>query len=168
MDLALLLARDHDQLDRAIAYLLEPSVALAERQSALEAARVSFATHADAEASVLHAALGHVAAKQDLVGLVAQVLAAHRIQESILRRMDIDVRRNDWMCAAIRLRRTLLAHAEQEQQITMRVLRDCVPAAEYIRLAGAYATEKMRAVGMMASLVPSRRAAIRGLRRATR
>ncbi len=157
VELSLLLARDHDQLDRAIAFLIEPTASEDDRQSALDAARVSFAAHADAEAAVLYEALTHVVAKPDMAGLVAQVLAAHRTQESILRRMDVRAKQDDWMCATIRLRRTLLVHAEQEQATIMRTLRDCLPIAEYQRLAGAYATQKMRALGMMSSYVPSPR-----------
>jgi hypothetical protein len=169
VDLALLLARDHDQLDRAIGSLIEQAGTAADREDALDAARVSFAAHADAEAAVLYGALAHVASKHDVAGLVAQVLAAHRIQESILRRMDIRARSDDWMCASIRLRRFLLTHAEDEQETMMRTLRDCVPTVEYQRLAGAYATEKMRAIGLMSALSPvTRRGAIRGQRRAAR
>lgn len=154
MDLALLVARDHEQLDRAIALLVEPRATPEDRRTALDAARVSLATHADGEAKVLHAALSHVAAPQDFAGLVAQVLAAHRTQESILRRMDHHADRGDWVCAAVRLRRSLLAHAEHEQTIVMGALRRCMPPLEYQRLAGTYASERMRAAGMLSSLVP--------------
>lgn len=169
MDLALLLARDHDQLDRAVAFLMEPEATIVERQTALDSARVSFAAHADAEAAVLYGAVAHVVAKHDLAGFVAQVLAAHRSQEAILRRMDVDAGTADWMCATIRLRRSLLLHADAEQDIMMRTLRENVPPLEYQRLAGFYAAEKMRVLAMMASLAPiSRKAAIRSLRRAAR
>lgn len=165
----MLLARDHDQLDRAIAYLMEPSATERDREGALDAARVSFAAHADAEASVLYEALTHVVSKHDVAGLVAQVLAAHRTQESILRRMDVRAKLDDWMCATIRLRRTLLTHAEQEQATIMKTLRECLPLVEYQRLAGAYATEKMRALSMMSSYVPvTRRVATRAPRRIAR
>lgn len=169
MDLALLLARDHDQLDQAIAFLMEPGATTDERESALDSARISFAAHADAEASVLYGAVAHVVAKHDLTGLVAQVLAAHRTQEAILRRMDVYGRSADWMCATIRLRRSLLMHADAEQEIMMRTLRENVPPLEYQRLAGFYAAEKLRALSLVASLVPvSRRAATRSQRRAAR
>ena len=56
---------------------------------------------------MLHAALAHVASPQDFAGVIAQVLAAHRTQESILRRMDHHTDRADWVCAAVRLRRSL-------------------------------------------------------------
>ena len=169
VELGQLLARDHEQLDRVFSSLLEPSVSEDERPSALEAARVSFAAHADAEAFVLTSALQHVAAKQDLAGLVAQILAEQRIQESILRRMDPGTRREDWLCGAVRLRRSLLAHCEHEQMVIMRALRECVPTAEYQRLAGAYASEKIRALGLITAIVPtSRRASTRGHRRPTR
>ncbi len=169
VDLALLLARDHDQLDRAIAFLMEPTATADDRQSALDAARVSFAAHADAEAAVLYGALSHVATKHEVAGLVAQVLAGHRTQESILRRMDVGARTEDWMCATIRLRRSLLTHAEEEQSVMMRALRDCMPRLEYQRLAAIYATENVRALGVMSALVPiSRRAARQAQRRAAR
>lgn len=157
VDLWLLLARDHEQLDRAITRLLAAEATPDERGSALDAARVGFAAHADGEAKVLHSALAHVASPQDFAGLVAQVLAAHRTQESILRRMDPTARCTDWAGAAMRLRRSLVIHAEHERTIVMRALRACLPVVEYQRLAGAYATEKMRALGVMTSLLPQRR-----------
>lgn len=169
VDIAELLARDHEQLERAIAFLMEPSATCADRQSALDAARVSFAAHADAEATVLYRALSCMANKHEVVGLVAQVLAGHRTQESILRRMDVGGRTEDWMCATVRLRRSLLIHAENEQAIMMRSLREGVPTLEYQRLSVLYATEKMRALGLMSTLVPvSQRAARQALRRVAR
>lgn len=148
---------------------MEPGANSDDRQCALEAARVSFAAHADAEAAVLYGALSHVTTKHEVAGLVAQVMAGHRTQESILRRMDVSARTEDWMCATIRLRRSLLLHAEDEQSIMMRTLRACVPAFEYQRLAATYATEKLRALGLMSALVPiSQRAARQALRRAAR
>jgi len=165
----MLLARDHDQLDRAIGFLIEPCSSSVDRQNALDATRVSFAAHADAEAAVLYAALAHVVAKHDMAGLVAQVVAAHRIQESILRRMDVGARTDDWMCATIRLRRSLLLHADVEQSTMLRTLRDALPVLEYQALSATYATEKMRALGLMSTLPPlSRRCATRAHRRATR
>lgn len=155
VDLAVLVARDHEQLEQTISLLVEPSSSREARKSALEAARVGLATHADGEAKVLHAALAHVAAPQDFAGLVAQVLAAHRTQESILRRMDHQADRGVWVGSVVRLRRSLAAHAEHEQLVVMTALRRCLPTAEYQRLAGAYAAEKMRALGLMRLLLAS-------------
>jgi hypothetical protein len=168
VDLGQLLARDHEQLDRAIAFLMEPSTQVVDRRAALDAARVSFAAHADAEAAVLYAALDHVCeGKHDIAALVAEVLASHRVQESILRRMDASARTDDWMCATVRLRRTLHVHAGEEQTRLLRSLREQIPACEFQRLAGGYAAEKMRALSLLASVV-TQRDAIRGPRRAAR
>lgn len=152
VDLSLLVARDHDQLDRAIARLVVVGMSPYERKTALESARVGLATHADGEAAVLHAAIEHVVAPQDFAGLVAQVLAAHRTQESILRRMDHHADRGDWVCCAVRLRRSVRAHAEHEQTIVMGALRRALPALEYQRLASSYASEKIRALSLMSSV----------------
>jgi len=128
-----------------------------ERKSALEVARVGLATHADGEATVLHDALTHVLAPQDFSGLVAHVLAAHRTQESILRRMDHHADRDDWVCCAVRLRRSLTVHAEHEQAIVMGALRRSLPPPEYARLARTYAAEKVRALGLLQTIDPARR-----------
>jgi hypothetical protein len=154
VDLAVLVARDHAQLHVAIARLAEPGVSADERRSALESARVGLATHADGEAAILHHVLALVAAPNDFAGLVAQVLAAHRTQESILRRMDHRASREEWVCAAVRLRRSLSAHDEHEKHVIMGALRRCLNPCEYERLAAAYATEKMRVIGMMSGFVP--------------
>jgi hypothetical protein len=161
VDLSLLVARDHDQLDHAIARLVVVGVSPYERKTALESARVGLATHADGEATVLHAALEHVTSPQDFAGLVAQVLAAHRTQESILRRMDHHADRGDWVCCAVRLRRSLRAHAEHEQTVVMGALRRSLPPHEYQRLAGSYASEKVRAASLLSSLATARRAVSR-------
>lgn len=158
VDLALLVARDHDQLDRAIAHLVQAGASTHDRKSALEVARVGLATHADGEATVLHDALTHVLAPQDFTGLVAHVLAAHRTQESILRRMDHHAERDDWVCCAVRLRRSLTVHAEHEQAIVMGALRRALAPLEYQRLARIYAAEKVRALGLLQTIeTPSRR-----------
>jgi hypothetical protein len=155
VDLAVLVARDHDQLHHAISLLLAGATREARRRS-LEAARVGLATHADGEATVLHEALSHIAAPHDFAGVVAQVLAAHRTQESILRRMDPDGERGEWACSVVRLHRSLYVHAEHEHAVVMAALRRCLPQGQYHCLASMYATEKMRAVGMLGSLMPSR------------
>jgi hypothetical protein len=149
VDLAVLVARDHDQLDRAIAQLITAGSTVVERKSALEAVRVGLAAHADGEATVLHIALTHVAAPQELTSLIANVFAAHRTQESILRRMDHHAERNDWVCAAVRLRRSIAGHADQEQRTLIDSLRSGLPAHVYQRLASSYAAEKVRVLGMM-------------------
>jgi hypothetical protein len=157
VDLAQLVARDHDQLDRAIAQLVYAGSSPSERKSALEVARVGLATHADGEATVLHDALAQVLAPQDFTGLVAHVLAAHRTQESILRRMDHHAGREDWACCAVRLRRSLTVHAEHEQSIVMGALRRSLLPSEYERLARTYAAEKIRALGLLQAIEPARR-----------
>lgn len=168
VDLSQLLARDHDQLDRTLVFLMEPSTRAADRHAALDAARISFAAHADAEAAVLYGALGHVCdGKHDMARLVAEVLAAHRVQESILRRMDATGHDDEWMCATVRLRRTLMRHASEEQNRLLRTLRDHIPPYEFQRLAGGYAAEKMRALSLMATVV-TQRGATRAQRRAVR
>jgi len=168
VDLSLLLDRDHDQLDRAIATLIEPADSDDARQATLDAVRASFAAHADAEATVLHAALSQVAVKHDLVSLVAQTLAEHRIQESILRRLDVRARPDDWICSVIRLRRTLAAHGSHEAATIVPNLRDTLAPIDYERLAQRYATERLRALDMLSLMRVSQGGGPRTPRRAAR
>jgi hypothetical protein len=166
VDLSVLLDRDHDQLDQAIASLIDPGDD--ERRVALDTVRTAFAAHADAVANVLHGALAQVTIKHDLVMLIAQTLAEHHIQESILRRLDLCVRRADWVCAVVRLRRALADHGAHETATVVRTLRTTLPALDYQRLAQRYAMERLRALDMLAVVRPSPGSAIRAHRRATR
>jgi hypothetical protein len=50
-----------------------------------------------------------------------------------------------------------MTHAEHEQSIVMGALRRSLPPQEYQRLAGTYAAEKVRALGMWTTMEPSRR-----------
>jgi hypothetical protein len=147
VDLALLLARDHDQLEVAVAQLLDTAAAVADRRAWLEAARVALVSHAEGEAAILHAALAHVACPQDFAGIIAQVLAAHRTQESILRRMNPAAAHGEWVCSVVRLRRCMVQHTEHERTFVLAALRRCLPPAHYERLAAAYTAEKVRARG---------------------
>jgi len=162
-------ADDHEQLDRQIVALLEPSATVGERDDMLDVARVSFAAHADAEASVLHGALAQVTVKHDLVELVAQVLAEHRVQEAILRRMDARMGGEEWVLATVRLRRSLTTHGARETATIQSSFRDSLPALEYQRLGQRYVTERLRALDMFAVVRPlNPRCAQRAPRRAAR
>jgi hypothetical protein len=154
VDLASLVARDHAQLHVAIAQLVDPGASVEDRRAALESARVGLATHADGEAAILHEVLSHITGPRDFAGLIAEVLAAHRTQESILRRMDHRASREEWVCAAVRFRRSLTAHDEHERNVIMGALRRSLEPDQYERLAGAYASEKMRALGVLSGFVP--------------
>jgi hypothetical protein len=146
VDVALLLARDHDQLDVAIAELLDTAAAVADRRNRLEQARMALASHAEGEGAILHAALAHVASPQDFAGIIAQVLAAHRTQESILRRMNPSAPHGEWVCSVVRLRKCMVQHAEHERTFVLAALRRCLPPGHYERLAAAYTAEKVRAL----------------------
>jgi hypothetical protein len=168
VDLSFLLDRDHAVLDRAILSLLDARATLAQHEATLDALRVTFAAHADAEAIVLTAAVAQLPSKHDATALVAQVLAEHRIQESIMRRMDPS-RPDDCMCAAIRLRRAIATHSDHEASSILNTLRESLPALEYQRLAQRFVAERARAVDLQSVLRPvTQRCATRSHRRAVR
>ncbi|MBA3396737.1 MAG: hypothetical protein H0T89_29160 [Deltaproteobacteria bacterium] len=148
-DVGLLLARDHEELERSLVMLIEPWRSDADKRSALDDLCVGFVAHAEGQSAVLWEALAQSPAAA-VRRAVIQVFAAHEAQESVLTELrSVAPSTARWHDLVQQLRDLLRVHSEQEDQSVLGALRAHIEPARYQRLAGAYATERLRALGML-------------------
>jgi hypothetical protein len=148
-EFGVLLARDHGELDRLIITLVTEDRGSSVWRQALEAARLGFAAHVEAQERA------HLLAGPGQARLIAYVTAAHRVQEQLFDRLS-DERRPLSLVAtdALELRSSLLSHDEQERLIVLPALRDEMGRAAYARVAPTYATERLHALGALFKVAP--------------
>lgn len=148
-DVGVFLARDHAELDRLVMRLVSEPRATTTWRQALEAARLAFAAHVEAQDRAL------CVASSSLSRFVTTIAAAHRTQEDLLDRL-LDENRSGTMVASdvLELRASLLSHDEQERLIVLPALRAAMPEHDYERLAASYATERLHALGSLWKVGP--------------
>ena len=148
-----LLQRDHHDLALGLAELIE-ATSIAHIRVALDGVRLGLTAHAEAEDIVLYQALascGHAGYLQPLIGAAR---AGHAQQEGALAALVCTRPGTDgWRERAGRLRQLVLEHAQWEEQHVVAPLRELAPAA-YARLAGAFATERLRQLAMLQPSAP--------------
>jgi hypothetical protein len=143
-----LLRRDHDELDRGLAELVDPFVTGADIRSALDGVRLGLTAHAEAEDIVLAVAFDGVAGGP-LEALLREVRAGHLIQENALASLVCTPPGSAmWRQRASELRAAVAEHAVWEERWLMPALRE-ETAEVYVRLAGAFATERLRQLAML-------------------
>ena len=148
-DLLTLLRRDHLDLQQELTQLLDPVATISQLRSSLDGVRLGLTAHAEAEDIVL----SRFEVMQPLASLVSQARAAHLAQESALSAL-VSARPSSvtWRDRAHHLRELVHHHAEQEEAHLMPALREY--AADYSRLAGAFATERPRQLAMLQPSAP--------------
>lgn len=150
-DFLTLLHRDHDDLQRGLAQLLETS-SIDQLRSTLDGVRLGLVAHAEAEDIVLYQALTRAHASRALAVLVEDAHAAHVAQEAALGSLVCAVPGTaDWRDAVLYLRDLVHDHAEHEETRLLPALRERMPRV-YEALAGEFATERLR---QLAQLQPS-------------
>lgn len=150
-DLLTLLQRDHTDLQNELTQLLDPSTGVSELRTALDGVRLGLTAHAEAEDIVL----GKFEIVPALQTLVTQARAAHRTQESAL--TDLVCARPQtatWRERAHHLRELVACHAIHEERYLLPALRHHTPVEVYARLAGAFATERLRQLAMLQPSAP--------------
>ena len=142
-----LLRGDHAELDRVLRAVGHHTSTDIDQCAALDAFRLGFAAHAEAEAEIVRALLDRVHAASSLYFLVAQTVAAHLSQESALAALaETRPGTQAWYDRATYLRELLRHHSEHEEACVIPALREGVSALDYAALAGAYATARLRAL----------------------
>jgi len=150
-DLLTLLRRDHMDVQQALTQLLDPAATTADRRLGLDGVRLGLTSHVEA--------LGIVLARFEIVaalrGLVDAVRAAHLAQERALSAL-VSARPGSttWRERAAHLRELVASHAEQEEAQLIVALRHHLPVELYARLAGAFATERLRQLSMLQPSTP--------------
>ena len=153
-DFLTLLRRDHRDLQDELTQLLDPSATIVELRTALDGVRLGLIAHAAAEDIVL-GAFDMIPA---LEILIAQARAAHVTQEQALSALICARPQTSlWRDRARQLGSLVEYHASQEEMYLLPALRYHVPPDHYGRLAGAFATQRLRQLAMLqpSGLYPS-------------
>ncbi len=150
-DFPTLLRRDHHDLQDELTQLLDPTATVAELRMALDGVRLGLIAHAEAEDIVL----GAYELIPGLEILIAQARAAHRAQEGALSALVSTRPQTDlWRHFAHHLRELVECHAAQEERQLLPALREHVPSDHYDKLAGAFATQRLRQLAMLQPSAP--------------
>jgi len=145
-DFPTLLRRDHTELQEELTQLLDPSASPQALRTALDGVRLGLIAHAEAEDIVL-AAFDMIPA---LEILIAQARAAHVIQEKALSALvTARPQTSVWRDRAYQLRELVAYHATQEEKYLVPALRYHVPEDHYRKLAGSFATQRLRQFAML-------------------
>lgn len=147
-ELSTLLGRDHADLQTELTRLLDPTACVVELRAALDGVRLGLTAHAEAEDIVL----ARFEREPELGELVLQSRAAHLAQESALAALvTMRLGTAAWRDRIHHLRELVQYHHEQEAAQLVTRLRGH-PA--YEKLAGAFATERLRQLSMLQPSVP--------------
>jgi hypothetical protein len=155
-DLCALVRRDHDDLDAALAAMVNPATAPKELTNLLDIFRLALAVHTATESRILSALLRRVSAPRTLRLIADQCRLEHVEQRAaadaltMLRPGSIG-----WYESALELRVTVLDHTTRGEYSRW-TLQDHVPLELQRAIASEYATERMR---VLASTSPIREAA---------
>jgi len=151
MDLLALLQRDHEDLERGLDELVEPWLSVAQLRTTLDGVRLGLTAHAEAEDIVLYRVTREF---PELERMVCDGRAAHLAQESALAALVCAVPGTaDWVDRAVHLRELVQVHARFEEGHLVPAIRE-IAADLYSKLAGAFATERLRQLAQLQPSVP--------------
>lgn len=166
-DLFDLLRRDHDDLERELERLVDPTATLAQLCASIDEVRLGLLAHSDAEDIVLGrfeyptALAGGTGtdllreAQGILPTLVAEVHAAHRLQHRGLSALVTSRPATfGFRERAHQLLHLIREHAIEEEALLRPALRSHA-RADYAELAGQYATERLRQLAMLQPSAPA-------------
>jgi len=147
-ELMTLLRRDHADLELELTALLDPAATITELRTTLDGVRLGLTAHAEAEDIVL----GRFESYAPLAGAIAQARAAHMAQESALASLvTIPLGTAAWRDRVHHLRELVRCHSEDEERHLVPALRQ---HPDYRKLAGDFATERLRQLAMLQPSVP--------------
>ncbi|HUJ62629.1 MAG TPA: hemerythrin domain-containing protein [Kofleriaceae bacterium] len=148
-DFLALLRRDHDDLERALAVLVQPTATFDQIRTALDGIRLGLTAHAEAEDIVLARGFADVSLVRELETLIGASRAGHLAQEGALASlMCAPPATPGWRDRARHLRVLVAEHASWEERNVLPTLKALAPEA-YGLLAGAFATERLRQLAML-------------------
>jgi hypothetical protein len=154
IDILVLLKRDHEDLARALAALMNPDATIQQIRTALDGARLGLTAHAEAEDIVFAHTVRVSREPRALSLVVAEASQSHKLQEVALASLVCaPVGTPNWYDSARWLRELVVDHASYEEQHVLPAIRTIAPDA-YRNLAGRFATERLRQLSMMAPSAP--------------
>lgn len=150
-DFCALVKADHDDHERALSAMVDPATPPDELSNLLDTLQLALAIHGTAEAKVLDLLRSSVRHPRDLGLAVAEARLEHVAQRSGTHELTrIRPGSLGWYERALVFRVRMDEHARRTEE-TLRKLRDYIPVDVQRRLAGEYATERMR---MLATTSP--------------
>lgn len=156
MDLCTIVRRDHDDLDRALRAMVEPTTPAQDLAPLLDGFRLGLAIHVVAECRVLATLITLVRPPGALRTELAQLRGEHvRQQETAERLAVLTPRTDDWYDCALELRVLVLDHAKREEYL--RGSFDAlIPSTIRRSLVAQYVSERMRLLATTSPLAVAR------------
>jgi hypothetical protein len=152
-DFLTLVIRDHHDLEAAIDELLGANT-IAELRTALDGVRLGLTAHAEAVDIVLFQAIRNEPERERLERMIGTARSAHLTQEGALASLVCTPpSTSQWRDRAIVLRELVRDHASYEEAHVIPAIRELMPTA-YSRLAGNFATERLRQLAMLQPSAP--------------
>jgi hypothetical protein len=151
-DLTALIRRDHDDLDRSLTAMADPTTSPGDALALLDAFRIGFTAHAVAQGTVLREVLGPLAPPRVLTTSMQAMFNDHRDQAralAVLARTRPST--NAWSTAVLELRVKLVEHAIRDELLQVS-LYDHVSGDTRRALASGYATERLRKLPIVEGL----------------
>jgi hypothetical protein len=143
-DLCGLVRRDHDDLDRALHVLVDPTTTNDELIALLDVFRLALAVHVAAEATVIATLLEGMVTPSALRMVVGLTHEEHAVEQRAAAALAaVSPGSSEWYERALELRVHVLDHAARAE-LTRWTLQDHIPMALHAGLASRYAIERMR------------------------
>jgi hypothetical protein len=152
-DVCALVRRDHDDIDRAFAAMVDPATPPHELTNLLDIVLLALAVHAAAEAKVFETLLATCTGPRTLSMIATQTRTEHAAQraatEALTRIRPASI---GWYDHTIELRILVLEHATRADQLRYTLL-DHVPPTLERSLGCEYATERMHVLASTSPLM---------------
>ena len=138
-----------------LAELANPTATIVQIRTTLDGVRLGLMAHAEAEDIIIHHALMRFEPAASLVSLIESGHTAHEAQESALSSLVTHKPCTPlWRGKAVILRDLVIRHATHEEEVILPALRAAAPAAVWATLAGEFATERLKQLGMLQPSAP--------------
>lgn len=124
-------------------------------RTTLDGVRLGLVAHAEAEDIVVYHALMQFHASPALVDMIRAGHQAHLAQESALSSLVSQKPCTSvWRDKATLLRELVMRHAKHEEDVILPALRQQAPSHVWEQLAGEFATERLKQLGMLQPSAP--------------
>jgi hypothetical protein len=156
-ELLRLLRRDHRELEMSLIELVAADLSFDQRRQILDGARLGLEAHGAAEDIVVYPAFERIAPvlAGNLPCQLELARAAHQELDGMLGAvLRTPVGRPTWFELVHMLRIRAEAHAAREENELIPRLRAGLPAEDYLALAGAFATERLKQLAMLQPSAP--------------
>lgn len=152
-DFLTLVKRDHHDLECELDDVLNAQTA-SQLRTALDGVRLGLTAHAEAEDIVLAIAMRNMTHRDQLESLIGEARQAHLAQEGALSSLVCTAPGTDrWRQRARHLRDLVRDHASFEEDRVIPAIMELAPEI-YPRLAGQFATERLRQLAMLQPSAP--------------